>query len=171
MIEMFVTGVALDLRTNTPLVILNDKEQKYTLPIWIGHAEAQAIARALENIETDRPMTHDLAIDIIDALDADIESIEINAFENSTFFASLILIDSGENTLSVDARPSDAIAIALRNEAPIYISESILTDGLSVQDEDELPEDELSGKHKSDEEFHDFLESVKASDFTLKRDK
>lgn len=79
MIEMFVTGVALDIRTNIPLVILNDAEKNYTLPIWIGQAEAQAIARGLSQVETERPMTHDLTVELIDSLEASIDCIEINS--------------------------------------------------------------------------------------------
>lgn len=175
MIEMFVTGVALDVRSNIPLVILNDDEQKYTLPIWIGHAEAQAIARGLECVETERPMTHDLMVDLLDSLDAEVDSIEINSFENSTFFASIILNDAEENTLSIDSRPSDAIALALRVEAPIFVSESILKNAPEnmIDDFDEKQPEVSADEEISDNEteFKEFLKGVKASDFTLNKDK
>lgn len=163
MIEMYVTGIALDVRSGIPLVILNDKEHKFTLPIWIGHAEAQAIARALEGIETERPMTHDLIVDMIDSMDCEIDSIEINTFENSTFFASINMIDEEDEIISVDARPSDSIALALRIECPILVSETIL--------EEEIKQAASEPSHhekKEFAEFQEFLKGVKASDFTLK---
>ncbi|MBT6842583.1 MAG: bifunctional nuclease family protein [Candidatus Melainabacteria bacterium] len=171
MMEMFVTGVALDVRTNIPLVILNDNERQYTLPIWIGQAEAQAIARGLTGAETERPMTHDLIVDLIDSLEAEVDSIEINSYEESTFFASIIITDKSGNNLAIDARPSDAISIALRLEASIFVSEKILEEVCG----------ELEALHDSDEkiepiadpearkEFKEFLKNVKASDFSLDR--
>ncbi len=193
MIEMFVTGVALDVRSDIPLVILHDEERKYTLPIWIGQAEAQAIARGLEGLEMERPMTHDLMMEMIDSMGAVIDSIEINSFEDTTFFASVMLIDAAHNTTVVDARPSDAIALALRCEAPIFVAESILEDlnpefsaqafEVAEANEDDLfdtfftPEAEVSfcaegaedGEELLDDwEFKRFISDVKASDFSLK---
>lgn len=159
MIEMTVTGIALDLRSGLPLVLLNDAEQDYTLPIWIGHAEAQAIARALEGIETERPLTHDLMLNAIDVFTQGVESIEIHSFENSTFYASLNLRDEEDNLITMDSRPSDAIAIALRAEARIYVKEELLFQ--DIEKTAEIEEQEAK-------EFQDFLKDVKASDFTLK---
>ncbi len=171
MIEMFVTGVALDVRTNIPLVILNDAERRYTLPIWIGQAEAQAIARGLTGAETERPMTHDLTTDIIDSLEATLESVEINSYEESTFYASLIIIDKNEVSMAIDSRPSDAISIALRLEAPIYVSEKILEE--IAGDMQILPdtEDEIIpiSDPEARKQFKEFLKNVKASDFSLDR--
>ncbi len=171
LIEMFVTGVALDVRTNIPLVILNDADRDYTLPIWIGQAEAQAIARGLTDAETERPMTHDLMSDIIDSLEASIDSIEINSYEDSTFFASIILSDKDQVSLDIDSRPSDAIALALRLEAPIFVSQKILeevggTMEVLSDSEDEIPAISDPSARK---EFKEFLKSVKASDFSLDR--
>lgn len=164
MVEMFVTGIALDIRSGLPLVILNDKNHKYTLPIWIGHAEAQAIARALEGIETERPMTHDLMVAVIDSLEADLDSIEIHTYENSTFFASINLIDHEDTSISIDSRPSDALALSLRVECPVLVAEEILyTDTEGSKEITEKEAVEL-------QEFKDFLKDVKASDFTLKSD-
>jgi bifunctional DNase/RNase len=193
MIEMFVTGVALDVRSDIPLVILHDEGRKYTLPIWIGQAEAQAIARGLEGLEMERPMTHDLIMEMIDSMGAVIDSIEINSFEDTTFFASVMLIDANQNTTVVDARPSDAIALALRCEAPIFVAESILEDlnpefsaqafEVAEAEEDDLfdtfftPEAEVSFRAEGiedgeelldDWEFKRFISDVKASDFSLK---
>lgn len=173
MIEMFVTGVALDVRTNIPLVILHDNNKKYTLPIWIGQAEAQAIARGLAGTETERPMTHDLTADLIDALEGNIDCIEINSYEDSTFFASIILVDKDNSSLAIDSRPSDAIALALRLEAPIFVSEKILEQvGSKLQilsdSEDEIPPITDPEARK---EFKEFLRNVKASDFSLDKSK
>ncbi len=189
MIEMFVTGVALDVRTDVPMVILNDNERKYSLPIWIGQAEAQAIARGLEGVEMERPMTHDLVSDILDSSEISLDSIEINSFEDTTFFASIILIDRDDKTIIIDSRPSDAIAVALRNEAPIFVAESILQDlnpdanfDISEEAEEEdmffdsffTPDSEINIRFfeegetiLEDWEFKQFLNSVKASDFSL----
>ncbi len=171
MIEMFVTGVALDVRTNIPLVILNDADRRYTLPIWIGQAEAQAIARGLTGAETERPMTHDLTVDIIDSLEANIDSVEINSYEESTFFASLILVDKDQVSLAIDARPSDAISLALRMEAPIYVSEKILEEVAGAMQILPDTEDEISpiSDPEARKQFKDFLKTVKASDFSLDR--
>lgn len=169
MIEMFVTGIAVDIRTNIPLVILNDSERKFTLPIWIGHAEAQAIARGLTEQETDRPMTHDLMSEIIDSLDATIDCIEINSYEESTFYASIILMDKNEVSMAIDSRPSDAIALALRLEAPIFVSEQILNEvGGQLQIlEDNNDQIKSITDPQEAKEFKEFLRNVKASDFSL----
>lgn len=169
MIEMFVTGVALDVRTNIPLVILNDSERKFTLPIWIGQAEAQAIARGLSGAETERPMTHDLMMDMIDSLEATVDCIEINSYEDSTFFASIILVDKDENSLAIDSRPSDGIALAIRMESPIFVSEKILSQIGSTMEVLSDSEDEIDpiADPEARKEFKDFLKNVKASDFSL----
>ena len=169
MIEMFVTGVALDVRTNIPLVILNDSERKYTLPIWIGQAEAQAIARGLSGSETERPMTHDLMMDLVDSLEATVDCIEINSYEDSTFYASIILVDKNEASLAIDSRPSDGIALALRMESPIYVSETILKQVGSTIEVLSDSEDEIEpiADPESRKEFKEFLKNVKASDFSM----
>ncbi len=164
MVEMQVTGIALDIRSGLPLVILNDKEHNYTLPIWIGHSEAQAIARALEDIETERPMTHDLLSSVFDMLESDIESIEIHTYENSTFFAAINVVDRDDASISIDSRPSDALALALRVSCPIFVAEEILF--ADTEDSKELTAKEANEA----KEFKNFLKDVKASDFTLKND-
>jgi uncharacterized protein len=171
MIEMFVTGVAIDIRTNIPLVILNDSERKFTLPIWIGAAEAQAIARGLTEEEMDRPMTHDLLASMVDALDATIDCIEINSYEESTFYASIILMDKDEKSMAIDSRPSDAIALALRLESPIFVSEQILDQvgGRLHILEDNNDQIQAITDPEEAKQFKEFLRNVKASDFSLDR--
>lgn len=159
MIEMFVTGIALDVRNNHPLVILNDAPKKRALPIWIGQAEAQAIARALEGFKAERPLTHDLMINLIEATGHKVHHIEINDLNDNTYFASLILENAIGEFTPIDSRPSDAIAISLRVDCPIFISEKVFSDG-TIPTEIESEDDDT-------EAFKSFIENVKASDFKL----
>lgn len=179
MIEMSVTGVAIDIRSNVPLVILSSKDSLYTLPIWIGHFEAQSITRALEGLEAERPMTHDLMLDFVYSLGADVDCVEINACEETTFFASVILKDGDGEEINIDSRPSDAIAIALKTESPIYVSQSLLEEiaaGVQIYTEKEYQEmksrnlnNEIIDESKAETEFREFLKYIKASDFSLKQ--
>lgn len=159
MIEMFVTGIALDVRNNHPLVILNDESKKRALPIWIGHAEAQAIARALEDFKPERPLTHDLLINIIEGTGYKIHHIEINDLNDNTYFSSIILESVSGEMVPIDSRPSDAIAVSLRVDCPIFISEKVFADGT-------IPT-ELDSDDEDTEAFKSFLQNVKASDFKL----
>ncbi len=160
MIEMFVTGIAIDVRNNHPLVILNDEPKKRALPIWIGQAEAQAIARALEGFKPERPLTHDLMINIIESTGFKIHHIEINDLNENTYFSSIVLENALGDLISVDSRPSDAIAVSIRVDCPIYISEKVFDDGtIPTEIEEESDEDT--------EAFKSFLQNVKASDFKL----
>ena len=159
MIEMFVTGIALDIRNNHPLVILNDASKKRALPIWIGHAEAQAIARALEEFKPERPLTHDLIINIIVGTGYKVHHIEINDLNDNTYFSTVIIENAIGELIPVDSRPSDAIAISLRADCPILISDKVFSDGTIPTDMD--PDDEDT------EAFKSFLQNVKASDFKL----
>ncbi len=123
--EMRVAGITVDPFTNTPIVILKDVEEKDVLPIWIGLLEASSIATAIENIKTPRPMTHDLLKNILDRLDAKVVRIEVNDLKDNTFYALLHLEIHNEKII-IDSRPSDAIAIALRTGAPIFVEENVI---------------------------------------------
>jgi hypothetical protein len=126
MIEMKVAGIALDTVSNMPIVILKDKEGKKSLPIWIGIFEAQAILLALENIQPPRPLTHDLLRTTIEDLGAKVAKVVINALRDNTYFAKISLhIDSRE--IEIDSRPSDAIALALRADSPIFVNDPVLS--------------------------------------------
>lgn len=157
MIEMRVMGIALDTRTGSPIVVLHDKDNRRALPIWIGSAEASAIIRKIENIAVARPMTHDLVINIIEETGYNLEKVEIHDVEKETYFASLVLVNDEGNKIEVDSRPSDAIAVAIRIDAPIFVSPKVLSSGAistdSAKDEEEA------------KEFKDFIQSVKPSDF------
>ena len=159
MIEMFITGIALDVRNNHPLVILNNLDKTRALPIWIGHAEAQAIARALEGFKAERPLTHDLLINIIQSLEYKVHHIEINDLNESTYFSSIILENKIGELTAIDSRPSDAIAVSLRADCQIFISEKVFEDGT-------IPT-ELESDDEETEAFKSFIQNVKASDFKL----
>ena len=135
MTEMEVVGVALEPNSNRPLVWLKDKDQRVFLPIAIGNFEATAIYMALYNEPPPRPITYDLLQSILEGLDAQVDHVLINALEEDVFFAEISL-SSGEQTIEVDSRPSDAIALALRVGAPLYVKESVIQEaGLDVEDE------------------------------------
>lgn len=156
MIEMKVMGIALDTRTGSPIVVLHDLENRKALPIWIGSAEASAIIRKIENLGVVRPMTHDLICSIIDKTGCTLDRIEINNVEKETYYATLYLARDGEE-IEIDARPSDAIAVAMRMDAPIYVTANVLMDG-SVSTDAQKDEEEA-------QEFKDFIQSIKPSDF------
>jgi hypothetical protein len=140
MTEMKVAGVALDSKTNMPIVILKDKKGEKILPIWVGLFEAQAILFGLEGIRFPRPFTHDLLKNVIENLGAKVNRIVINALRDNTYFAQISLtVDS--SCILVDSRPSDAIALALRTSSPIYVSEPVLNAATMPQrpiDEEEV---------------------------------
>ena len=160
LIEMKIAGITIDPITNTPIVILKDLEEKKAIPIWIGLFEASAIATQMEKVSFSRPMTHDLIVEILRNLKADVLRIEINDLKNNTFFADIHLCKDGE-CMAIDARPSDAIAIALRTEAPIYVDEKVIERSRNVDfgaksaDLEKLKEDKLL----------EFLENLSADDF------
>jgi bifunctional DNase/RNase len=139
---MSIKGLMLDPVSNSPIVVLKDDDEKFFLPIWVGIFEANAIALQLENITTPRPMTHDLLRNMIAELNARVIRIVINDLRDSTFFAQIRLaVGTGSDTLEVDARPSDAIALALRTEAPIYVAQSVLDQAQTISPDGEDSEE------------------------------
>jgi bifunctional DNase/RNase len=126
MLEVTVDGLALDVSTNSPVVILSPIDSDKVLPIWIGHAEAWAIAMELSKVGAKRPMTHDLLRMVITKLSAEVEKVEITELKEQTFYARVILKSDGQS-LSVDSRPSDSIALALKAGAPIFVSEALFS--------------------------------------------
>ena len=125
-IEFKPRKVALDPVTQSPIVLLVDLEDKRMIPIWLGHAEANAIFVAMENIQAPRPMTHDLLKNALGELGAKLLRIEINDLRDSTYYATLYL-KCRKTVIGIDSRPSDAIALALRCSAPIYVSDEVLS--------------------------------------------
>ncbi len=124
MLEVRVDGLALDMTTNSPVVILAAKETNKVLPIWIGHAEAWAIAMELSGVGAKRPMTHDLLKTVIAMLSAHVEKIEITELKEQTFYARVLIKENGK-LHEIDARPSDSIALALKTSAPIFAEEGL----------------------------------------------
>jgi bifunctional DNase/RNase len=130
-IEMKVAGITLDPMTKMPIVILKDGSGENALPIWIGIAEASAIATQLEKIDLARPMTHDLLRNVLNELDVYLEKVEVTDLKDNTYFAILHL-KVGDELLPVDSRPSDAIALALRTESPIFVHEEVLNKSKNI---------------------------------------
>ncbi len=124
-VEMKIRGLVMDPSTSMPIVILKDLTSDVVLPIWVGLYEANAIALEIEKTTTPRPMTHDLARNLIQGLNATVEKVVVNELRNDTFYAVIWLRQDNE-TVTLDARPSDAIALALRCDCPIYVSEDVL---------------------------------------------
>ncbi|MGH7479731.1 MAG: bifunctional nuclease family protein [Candidatus Methylomirabilales bacterium] len=155
LIRMTVRGIALDPITNMPIIILKDVEEKRALPIWVGIFEANAIALELEKIATPRPMTHDLIKNILDGLGATVQQIVVNDLKDNTFFA-VIEVNYNGNMVSIDSRPSDAIALALRVNAPIFVTEKVVSKAKSMDIADE--------KEETDR-WKEWLENLKPEDF------
>ncbi|MGE5358159.1 MAG: bifunctional nuclease family protein [Bacteroidales bacterium] len=124
-VEMTIKGLMVDPITNMPIIILRDKDGQKVLPIWVGIFEANAIALQIENVSTPRPMTHDLLKNIIADLDAAVEKVVVSDLKDNTFYA-MIHIRMGRHLVAVDSRPSDAIALALRAKAPIFVEEAVI---------------------------------------------
>ncbi len=153
---MEVVGVRVELPTNTPILLLREREGTRYLPIWIGTPEATAIALALEGIETARPLTHDLMKTLLDVLGADIERVDVTSLDNGTFFADLVIESDGEE-LTISSRPSDAIALATRAGAPVFASRALL-DEAGIEIHDDTEEEEI-------ERFREFLDDITPEDF------
>ncbi len=157
--EMRVAGITVDPFTNTPIVILKDLEEKDVLPIWIGLLEASSIATALENVQTPRPMTHDLLKNVLDRLDVRVLRIEVNDLKDNTYYA-MIHLDVDKKRIVIDARPSDAIALALRTNAQIFVEETVIQKSAKVdlgKKEDKVVTDSA--------EWEDILENMSSDDF------
>ena len=130
-IEMTIKGLMVDPITNMPIIILRDEAGQRVLPIWVGIFEANAIALQIENVATPRPMTHDLLRNVIEDLRAAVQKIVVCDLKDNTFYALIYLQTNGE-TVTVDARPSDAIALALRTKAPIFVEESVIDNAKAI---------------------------------------
>jgi bifunctional DNase/RNase len=140
-IEMTIKGLMVDPVTNMPIVLLRDSAGQKVLPIWVGVYEANAIALQIENVSTSRPMTHDLLKNVITDLKATVKKILVSDLKDNTFFA-LIYLEIGGEIVAIDARPSDAIALALRAHAPIFVEESVIDSAKPFDPGDEQPDTE-----------------------------
>lgn len=155
MLEVRVDGLALDMTTNSPVVILTPLNLNKVLPIWIGHSEAWAIAMELSGIDSKRPMTHDLLKMVITTLSATVEKVEITELREQTFYARVMLKADGQ-TYAIDARPSDSIALALKSGAPIFAEEALF----NLKEADQ--ESEISNDPES---LADRLKKINPEDF------
>lgn len=155
-VQVEVHCVRFDVVNKIPVVLLKDAEQQRFLPIWIGMFEATQIEIAIEKIPVPRPMSHDLMKAILETFKLQLDRIVVHDIVEGTFYAKLVLTDSGGHKVEVDARPSDAIALSLRTQTPIFVSDHILNEAA------------ITGKEPDDEEiqkFKEFISSVKPSDF------
>ena len=155
LVRMTVRGIALDPITNMPIIILNDTEEKKALPIWVGIFEANAIALELEKVSTPRPMTHDLIKNILEGLGISVRQVVVNDLKDNTFFAVIELNHNG-NVVNIDSRPSDAIALALRVNAPIFVSEKVVAQAKNT---------EVSEEKEDNDQWKEWLEKLKPEDF------
>ena len=140
-IRMQIKGLMLDPSSKLPIVILRDEESRYLLPIWIGVFEANAIALRVEEIETPRPMTHDLLQSALSEVGVEVEKVLISDLQENTFYALIYLKHDGEQ-LTLDSRPSDAIALALRANAPIFVLPKVLKSAKSLDMSESLEDDD-----------------------------
>jgi len=140
--EFKIKGLIMDPLTNSPIVILQSVEKNTLLPIWVGIFEANAIALQIERIDTPRPLTHDLIKNILMQLDANVDKIVVTDLQGNTFYAVIHLRMNGDH-ITIDSRPSDAIALALRTDAPIYVTEEVINNSrnISLEKENLDPED------------------------------
>jgi uncharacterized protein len=163
MIEMVIYGVSFDLVGKQPIVLLKTADGNKFLPIWIGHPEAAAILMKLQGASTPRPMTHDLVTDMLEQLDAQVTRITVTELKENTFYASITVAQNGSE-IEVDSRPSDAIALAVRAEAPIYANERVIEESAIEFEGEEVNEDEIV------DEFRKFLDDVSPDQFPVEED-
>lgn len=149
-IEMTIKGLMIDPVTNMPIIILRDKDGHRVLPIWVGVFEANAIALQIENVTTPRPMTHDLLRNVIQDLQASVVKIVVSDLKENTFYALIYIQRNGE-LVAVDARPSDAIALALRARVPIFVEEVVIDNARSI---------DISPEKADSERLQKWLESL-----------
>lgn len=155
MIEMKVAGIAVDAITRSPIVLLKDGTERRALPIYIGQDQAKSIIAALENQAPPRPLTHDLLVNMLEAWEMTVERIIIHSLQDNTFYA-VLTVRKGEVKKDIDARPSDAIAVALRTRSPIWVMEEVVADASIPVDRDA---DEAEQRA-----FREFLENVRPED-------
>ena len=155
--EMQVIGITIDPVTQSPIVILRDKENLNTLPIWIGMLEANAIAAGLEHLKLPRPMTHDLFKNLLDQIGVKLLQVEVTDIRENTYFAALHM-EVGGNAIVIDSRPSDAIAIAIRMEVPIMVRDAVIEKALRV--------DATSSSGAEKDKWTELLEKMDPEDFS-----
>jgi bifunctional DNase/RNase len=161
--EMVIYGVSFDLVGKQPIVLLKTADGNKFLPIWIGHPEAAAILMKLQGASTPRPMTHDLLSDMLEQLDAEVTRITVTELRENTFYASITVQQNGSE-IEIDSRPSDAIAIAVRSDAPIFAAERVIEESAIEFEGEEVNEEEIV------DEFRRFLDDVSPDQFAVGED-
>ena len=161
--EMVIYGVSFDLVGKQPIVLLKTTEGNKFLPIWIGHPEAAAILMKLQGATTPRPMTHDLVTDMLSQLDAHVVRITVTELRDSTFYAQITVQQDGSE-IEIDSRPSDAIALAIRAEAPIFVADRVIEESAIEFEGEEVNEEEIVS------EFKQFLENVSPDEFAVEEE-
>ena len=158
--RMSIYGINLDLFSSSPIVILKVEDENRYLPIWIGQPEARSILMKLQNQEFSRPLTHDLAVNLVSELGGSMERVTVTELRDSTFFATISLQINGR-TVEIDSRPSDAIALAVRSGAEIFAADEVIEEAAVVFEEamEETPEDEVVDK------FKDWMNQISPEDF------
>ena len=156
---MVISGLTMDPVTNSPIVILKAVDGDETLPIWIGLLEATAIASEMEGIKFSRPMTHDLLKNVLDMVDVKVARIEVSDLKDNTYYA-VIHLKQGEKEMTLDARPSDALAISLRVKAPVFVAEEVIKQSSRIDLKSE-PQD----KSEKGKKWQEILESLNPDDF------
>lgn len=158
--EMVIYGVSFDMVGKQPIVLLKTVNGNKFLPIWIGHAEAAAILMKLQGTDSPRPLTHDLMTDILNELGSSITRVTVTELRDNTFFALVTLRTDGSD-IEIDSRPSDAIALAVRSNAPIFASDDLITESSIEFDEEPDEAEDMVAK------FKEFLDDVSPDDFAL----
>ena len=161
--EMVIYGVSFDLVGKQPIVLLKTTDGNKFLPIWIGHPEAAAILMKLQGATTPRPMTHDLVTDMLTQLDAQVVRITVTELRDSTFYAQITVQQDGSE-IEIDSRPSDAIALAIRAEAPIFVADRVIEESAIEFEGEEVNEEEIVS------EFKQFLENVSPDEFAVEEE-
>ena len=157
--KVSIVGITMDPTSNSPIIILKSDTDERSVPIWIGLLEATAIASALKNIQFERPMTHDLFKNFMHQMHAEIIKVEVCDIRDNTFYASIHFL-TPEGSFSMDARPSDAIAIALRVKAPIYVEDKVLSQKVAAAGDAEAMDQSQEGQ-----KWADYLEKLSPDDF------
>lgn len=158
MIEMKVSGIVLDPQSRSPIVVLRDLPERRALMIWIGPPEANSIMLAIENVPLARPATHDLFVNTLELLGVALHSVVVNRMEDNTFYAALRVNNKTGKQLEIDSRPSDAIAIALRTDSPIFVAEEVMISS-------SIPINPAQEEQET-KEFKSFIQTIKPSDFS-----
>ena len=164
--EMVIYGVSFDLVGKQPIVLLKTADGNKFLPIWIGHPEAAAILMKLQSASTPRPMTHDLVTDMLDQLGAQVTRITVTELRENTFYAQITVQQDGSE-VDIDSRPSDAIALAIRSDAPIFAADEVIEESAIEFEGDEINQEDLE---KEVSKFKQFLDHVSPDEFAVEGD-